>query len=473
MDPIRDALRGAQEALARMGGEFAAEVEAIDAIIGDAPRIVIAGRLKAGKSTLVNALIGAPVAETAALEATNVVTVYRYGAPDRAEAVLDDGSRMPVRTRRGERTELPCPATRIAYINRWMPVAALRDLTLIDTPGMATLTVANERATRNFVVGGSAQTEIDGFAQTKGASAGADAVVFLFDSVPRADEIGFLTEIGFTPLNTLGVLSRADSFGRGALGDEDPLEHAAAHSQTMVGQLGRYLTTVLPIAGLLAQTAYSGAVTESRARALGQLAPASVLELLDAVETTPEIAQLVDLFGEYGLFHGREVAAQGAAQLQEWLVEKSNVPRLMAELTEALGPYARRHRALRSLEHFDQMVYRHPGHRDELREIASRLRRDPRMLPVVLLGDLKALLAENASEELIAAALEYCAGLSNGQRLGLTRFANGFQIVEAVRVKREWLDRFAFRMLSPAEEATVNDLRRAYTELDKAGQALL
>ena len=51
-------------------------------------RIVVVGRLKAGKSTLVNALIGLPVAETAALEATNVVTIYQAGAPDRAAAVI-------------------------------------------------------------------------------------------------------------------------------------------------------------------------------------------------------------------------------------------------------------------------------------------------------------------------------------------------------------------------------------------------
>ena len=102
------------------------------------------GRLKAGKSTLVNALIGAPVSETAALEATNVVTVFQYGAPDRAEAVLKDGSRIPITTMRGQKTELPVPANTIAYVNRWITSSAVRDYSLIDTPGLATLTESNE-----------------------------------------------------------------------------------------------------------------------------------------------------------------------------------------------------------------------------------------------------------------------------------------------------------------------------------------
>src|SRR5882672_3666526 len=56
-------------------------------------RVAIAGRLKAGKSTLVNALIGRRVAPTEVGECTRIVTQFRYGTADRVDVVRRDGSR--------------------------------------------------------------------------------------------------------------------------------------------------------------------------------------------------------------------------------------------------------------------------------------------------------------------------------------------------------------------------------------------
>lgn len=104
LDPVRAGLDRALHSLAALGPDLAGHANRIGAILWSPPRIVIVGRLKAGKSTLVNALIGAKIADTAALEATNVVSVYQEGAPARAEAVLLDGTRAPVRTDRGRST---------------------------------------------------------------------------------------------------------------------------------------------------------------------------------------------------------------------------------------------------------------------------------------------------------------------------------------------------------------------------------
>ena len=59
-DPTR---REAQELVHRLGAPL---------------RLAIAGRVKAGKSTLLNALIGEELAATDAGECTRVVTWYRY-----------------------------------------------------------------------------------------------------------------------------------------------------------------------------------------------------------------------------------------------------------------------------------------------------------------------------------------------------------------------------------------------------------
>ncbi len=95
--------------------------------------------------------------------------------------------------------------------------------------------------------------------------------MFLFDSMPRTDEVEFLQRLGFTPLNTLGVLSRADGFGRGVLGNRDPLGHAAEHANVLARRLAGQVGTVVPVAGLLAQTSHTGAFTDADARALAAL----------------------------------------------------------------------------------------------------------------------------------------------------------------------------------------------------------
>jgi ABC-type antimicrobial peptide transport system ATPase subunit len=75
------------ELVAHLGPQAAGQVKQISGRLGEPLRIAIAGRLKAGKSTLVNALIGRRVAPTAAGECTRVVTRFRYGAADRVDVV--------------------------------------------------------------------------------------------------------------------------------------------------------------------------------------------------------------------------------------------------------------------------------------------------------------------------------------------------------------------------------------------------
>src|SRR5690242_12571936 len=50
--------------------------------------VAVAGRVSAGKSTLVNALLGRRIAATGAGETTRVTATYRHGTPERVEALL-------------------------------------------------------------------------------------------------------------------------------------------------------------------------------------------------------------------------------------------------------------------------------------------------------------------------------------------------------------------------------------------------
>jgi hypothetical protein len=65
-------------------------------------RVAIAGKVKAGKSTLLNALVGERVAPTDASECTRVVTWYRNSYMYRVTAVPYEGPPTELRFRRTE-----------------------------------------------------------------------------------------------------------------------------------------------------------------------------------------------------------------------------------------------------------------------------------------------------------------------------------------------------------------------------------
>ncbi|WP_299577633.1 dynamin family protein [uncultured Williamsia sp.] len=468
MDPVQEALDHGLRSLAGLGGDLVDHANRIGATLFSPPRVVIVGRLKAGKSTLVNALIGAPVAETAALEATRLVAVYQDGAPSRAEAVAVDGTRHPITLTRGQTARMPIEEERIAYINRWLPSAAIRDLTLIDTPGLATLTTRNETATRRVL--------IDGFEQTRTASVDADAAVFLFDSTPRADELAFLQELPLSPLNTLGVLSRADGFGEGALGSRDPIEQAAEHAGRVATRLAHAVSAVVPISGLMAQTSHTGALSEQHARTLAALSALDAEELVDELDRDDDgvidarmRGELLDLLGEYGILHGRMIARDGAAALNQWLSQRSGVPMLHQLMQSSLSEFAILNRARRVIAYVDQLAYNHPA-RDQIRMIVHQMRTHPAMLRVALLDDLQKLLAadpysgvvEEIRTLLLAADPAECVGLPAGSSTqDVHLHAN--QRLSAAQTQ-------ALSTATAAEDAALVDVARAYTALATTGR---
>ncbi|GAA4789549.1 GTPase [Corynebacterium canis] len=468
MDAMSTALYQALDYLGSLSPELHQESLRIRSTLEAPPRIVVVGRLKSGKSTLVNALIGAPVAETAALEATNVVTVFQYGAPDRAEAILLDGQRLPINIQRGQVAELPAPVEKISYIHRWMPTASIRDFSLIDTPGLATLTVENEERTRRIL--------IDGFEQTKAMSVDADAAVFLFDATPRMDEVKFLKDLGFTSLNTLGVLSRADSFGEGALGERDPLEHAYEHSQTLAAQLRGSVLTVIPVAGLLAETSHTGAITEYDARGLAHLANATEFDLIKMISSDAEedlqrdsCQRIVRLIGEYGLFRARNVARRGASELNEWATAKSGVPQLRNLLVTRFGEFATTHRAGRIVSEIEGLAFKMQP-KDLILNLVSTMRTDPRLINAFLLLDLKAVQEANPRALIIDEIKQLIIGYTLQEKLGLAQQASMQEVMGAAQQKMQWAHNESLSALTAAEDAALVTLGRAYSELMRVAQ---
>jgi len=232
----------------------------------DAPlKVAVAGSVSSGKSTLVNALLGYPVALVAPGECTPFVTQYEYGADHgRIEVELRDGRVMVSRLEPDDRLpgDLGAPVTEIVRARVRLSAEALRAVTVVDTPGMNTLTAGNERAARRMLFG---TAEDDDRAQ---------ALIYVLRYVQRFDddiltEFKNLTEAcGMTCVNTLAVLSQIDRRGD----EDDPWPTARRLATRAYADLRTAVYDVVPVIGLLAETARTSVVGREDIEALTALA---------------------------------------------------------------------------------------------------------------------------------------------------------------------------------------------------------
>ncbi|MFE5673413.1 dynamin family protein [Agromyces sp. NPDC056523] len=271
-------------------------------------RVAIAGMVKAGKSTLLNAIIGEEVAPTDAGECTRVIIWYRHGATPRITMQLRDGESQSLPIRRidgrlqielGEAT--PDEIERIVV--EW-PSSRLRDVTLIDTPGIGSLSTDISARSASFLA-----------PETSASSA--DAIVYLTRHMHSAD-LGFLSAFhdpAVTPsrtVNAIAVLSRADEIGAGRI-DALLSARGIAERYRNDGTLRSLALDVVPIAGLLAQSARTLREHEFdallRLARLGRTARERMLVSVDRFVRTdalPDIppeerTRLLERFGMFGL----------------------------------------------------------------------------------------------------------------------------------------------------------------------------
>ncbi len=295
----------------------------------DAPlRVAIAGRVKSGKSTLLNALVGERLAPTDAGECTRVVTWYADGHTYRVTLGLRDGTTRQARFNRdGGALDVVLDglaAEEVERIDVMWPARALRTATLIDTPGIGSL--SEQTAARSWEL-----------LAPEDEATPADAVIYLMKHL-HATDLELLrafhdTEVSQpNPVNSIGVLSRADEIGVGRL---DAMGSARTIARRLAGEpkIRRVMQTVVPVAGLLAETAAT--LTEQEVQQLRLLAeqPAAESEalLLTAdrfVAATPGLAlteldreRLLTRLGLYGVRLGvsllqraPELSASGLAR---------------------------------------------------------------------------------------------------------------------------------------------------------------
>lgn len=311
-------------------------------------RIAIAGKVKAGKSTLLNAMVGEQVAPTDAGECTQVVTWYRDGPAPRivAHPVQGGTVSLPVDRRDGSLV-IDLQGHSADELDRLVvdwPAQSLRETTLIDTPGTGSLSTGTSLRTVRFLHPDD-ETPTD-----------ADAVVYLMRQL-HASDAEFLEAFRdqgvarAASVNTVAVISRADEIGGGRPDAMISARGVAARYRTEPALRG-LCQNVVAVAGLLAQTGRT--LRQNEFAALRELA-GGVREDLDAALLTadrftaddgavlraapglgvPERQALLRRFGMFGLRVSTLLVRQGTdspAALAAELVRRSG----LADLQQVL-----------------------------------------------------------------------------------------------------------------------------------------
>ncbi|WP_432557995.1 dynamin family protein [Granulicoccus sp. GXG6511] len=339
-------------------------------------RVAMAGKVKAGKSTLVNAFLGDELAPTDAGECTMVTTWFQFGRVPATRVVAKDGSvtELPFR-RRGGQFVMGLGGLSPAEVSRvevdW-PSPFLERLTLIDTPGIDSLTTeASDRTT-------------DLLLESAGAAA-VDAVIYLMRHRHSVD-LTFVSDLArgaadaHGAATTLVVLSRADELGGGRI---DSLVSArdVARSYADEPMLRAHSVGVIPVAGLLAQGArmlrqddfdlLAALTTVSRDEREAMLISADRYAQHGLGGTPDQRQALVRRLGLFGIRMGTALIRQGSttpADLAAELESQSGLGAVEAVLTEHFLPRARVLIARNAVTLLEQVAEEcsEPGRRDLL-----------------------------------------------------------------------------------------------------------
>ena len=297
---VADAYRGTPQA---------AVLDDVMARLHEPLRVAIAGKVKAGKSTLLNALVGDELAPTDAGECTRIVTWYRHGITYRVSLVPRQGTPRQVPfTRTSGAIDVSLDglaADDVENLTVEWPAPALTRMTLIDTPGIGSISTDTSARSLAFLTPDDEQTTPS------------DAVVYLLRHL-HAGDVAFLHAFHEeeyaqpSPVNCVAVLSRADEVSVGRL---DAMDSAQRIARRYSGdpRLRRLVQRVTPVAGLLAQAGADLRELEfRRLRTLAEAGPAETEALLLSADrfvngetaiplAPPERQVLLERFGLFGV----------------------------------------------------------------------------------------------------------------------------------------------------------------------------
>jgi len=210
---------GSRRELGHLVGDVARAAASLDQPL----LVTVMGEFSSGKSSFVNAFIGADVAPTGITPTTATINVVRYGRDRGGRVVAADGATVELGwdAMMAHLRALTSEAARaIDRVEILVPLPQLEKIHIVDTPGLNSIQPEHEATARGFI-------------------ARADAIVWVFTASQggKASEKRALRSIRDEGKRVLGVLNKADQLSR---------EDTAEVVQFITGELGDLVEAVVP-----------------------------------------------------------------------------------------------------------------------------------------------------------------------------------------------------------------------------------
>ena len=201
--------------------------------------VAVVGRIKMGKSTLMNALVGAPLAPVGVTETTATINRFQYGTGSpcihwqggKSESVSAERLSAWV----GSSPEVLERIKQTAWIDFFVDMPRAADMRIIDTPGIGSVVQEHEEVVRKFL-------------DT------AAAIVYVLEYPGKEEDLKTLTDFNGTrddtQANSVCVLHKWDY-----LECEDVCEEAWRQAGRVKEQLGNVVAEVIPVSGPVALVA--------------------------------------------------------------------------------------------------------------------------------------------------------------------------------------------------------------------------
>jgi hypothetical protein len=241
----------------RLPGDMGSQIERLIGQVDQPCEVAVVGRVKAGKSTFINALLGAQdeLAKVGATETTATINYFRYGQPDPSKPVRcywqngtsEDVTREFLNSLQGNDLETLQRADGIHHLEYRLPNRYLEHVVLVDTPGLGAVVDEHQNRTADYMhLYRQLRKRHD--LETQELDSKADAVIYLTNAVALVTDRDFLHEFGQVTggrskaLNAIGVMARIDE-------QPDILARRGSLAAKTARQLEQHLNTVVPVSG--------------------------------------------------------------------------------------------------------------------------------------------------------------------------------------------------------------------------------
>ncbi|MGN1432436.1 MAG: dynamin family protein [Ruminococcus sp.] len=268
-------------------------------------RVAVVGVMKAGKSTFMNALMGSDILDTGTLETTYTVCWFRYADKPSLTICFRDGStkdapfedlqKWSVRAAAQENERL----NDVKYVIVYYPSEVLRKMEFIDTPGLNSVYGTDAENTLDFL-------SIKSSEDTISEASEADAIIYAFSRSAQGFDKGILDSFhsgssnNSSPINSVGILTKADITGGDIYGSQTPVETAKAVTSTIMKEpdMKKNLFSVLPVCAKTVEGYFK--LSDADWSALEKIAEKDLQSLIDCLYDANMFAICTD--EEYMIF---------------------------------------------------------------------------------------------------------------------------------------------------------------------------